>query len=221
LFFLSGVTSLGADYASTIDGLRRIARDLGASTIHTMGNSGGGLGAVQMGLDLGAQSVLCLAGNMGLVPRLRRRVADEFPKSKSFEPAMLDPRYRYESSSVYPRIRLIYGDAHKVDRSEAARFKGLEGVELLPLPGWKEHLVIDDLIGKNEFVPTLEWMLAAKAVSRGEGAPTPLGKAGPLPVSSKTRKVFRATRRDWRRDRLTIRLKALLGIKTKHKIILK
>jgi acyl carrier protein len=221
VFYLSGVTSLGTDYASTIDGFRRIARDLGASTIHTMGNSGGVLGAVQMGLDLGAQSVLCLAGNLGLIPRLRRRVADEFPNSKSFDPAMLDLRYRYESSSVYPRIRLIYGDGHKLDRSEAARFKGLEGVELLPLVGWKEHLVIDDLIGKNEFVPTLEWMLNAKAVSRGEGAPTPLGKAGPLPVSSKTRQVFRAMRRDWRRDRLTSRLKALLGIKTKHKINMK
>ena len=172
-----------------------------------MGNSGGVFGAVQVGLDLGAQSVLCLAGNTGLTPRLRSRVAAELPKSETFDPALLDLRYRYKSSTAYPRMRHIYGDAHKVDRVEAERFKGLEGVELLPLAGWTEHLVIDALIGKDEFVPTLEWMLGAKAVVRGDAAEPKIGQAGPLPVSAKTEQVFRAVRREWWRARLLAWLK--------------
>lgn len=215
LFYLSGVASLGKNYAATIDGFRKLIRDLGASTVHTMGNSGGVFGAVQMGLDLGAQSVLCLAGNTGLIPELRSRVAAEMPKSGTFDPAMLDLRYRYESSAIYPRIRHIYGDAHEIDRVEAERFKGLEGVELVPLVGWKEHLVIDSLIGNDEFVPTLAWMLAAKAVTRGNAAETKIGRAGPLPVSPKTQEIFRGVRSEWRRARLLAWLKRPFGKKRK------
>lgn len=216
LFYLSGLRSLGTDYAATIHGFRKIIRELGASTVHTMGNSGGVFGAVQVGLDLGAQSVLCLAGNTGLTPRLRSRVAAELPKSETFDPALLDLRYRYESSTAYPRMRHIYGDAHKVDRVEAERFKGLEGVELLPLAGWTEHLVIDALIGKDEFVPTLEWMLGAKAVVRGDAAEPKIGRAGPLPVSAKTEQVFRAVRREWWRARLLAWLKRPFAPKKKR-----
>ena len=59
---------------------------------------------------------------------------------------MLDLRYRYESSASYPRVRHVYGAAHDVDREEAERLAGLEGIELVALPDWTEHLVIDALI---------------------------------------------------------------------------
>ena len=61
-FYVMGVSSLGHDYATSIAALRRIIDQLGARSVHCMGESAGVYGALQMGLDLGAQSVLCLAG---------------------------------------------------------------------------------------------------------------------------------------------------------------
>ena len=59
---------LRATLAATWPGL---SADLGASSIHCLGNSAGVFGAMQMGLDLEAQSVLCLAGTTGFTSRKR------------------------------------------------------------------------------------------------------------------------------------------------------
>lgn len=207
LFFLSGISSLGGKYTTSIKALGKLSDDLGASSIHCVGNSAGVLGAMQMGLDLGAQSVLCLAGTTGFTSRKRgsafRRIATDLPRWSSFDPAMLDLRYRYESAASYPRVRHVYGAAHDVDREEAERLAGLEGIELVPLAGWTEHLVIDALMETGEFVPALTWALGAKAISRGAVASLArIGRAGPLPVASETEKKFRAVRKNWRRLRL-------------------
>ena len=218
LFYLSGISSLGSDYATSIKELRKLSDDLGASSIHCLGNSAGVFGAMQMGLDLEAQSVLCLAGTTGFTSRKRgsafRRVATDLPRWSGFDPAMLDLRYRYESSAAYPRVRHVYGAAHEVDREEAERLAGLEGVELEPLPDWTEHLVIDALIELEEFVPALRWMFGVEAVSRSAApSPTPIGKAGPLPVASATEKRFRTVRKSWRQ----LRLLSLLNLSPKGK----
>ena len=215
LFFLNGITSLGSDYATSIKALHKLSADLGASSIHCIGNSAGVLGALQMGLDLEAQSVLCLAGTTGFTSRKRgsafRRIATDLPRWSGFDPAMLDLRYRYEFSASYPRVRHVYGEAHAVDREEAERLAGLEGVELAALPGWTEHLVIDALIETDEFMPALEWMLGAKAISRSTTpSPVRVGKAGPLPVASETENTFRAVRKNWRRLRLSSLLNLFL-----------
>jgi acyl carrier protein len=217
LFYLSGVRSLGRDYASTVAAFRKLIDELGATSVHTMGNSAGVYGALQMGLDLRAQSVLCLAGMTGFTQsksRLLERVARELPKGSGFDPAMLDLRYRYESASSYPRIRHVYGAANDVDRMEAERLGGLDGSELVSLPSWEEHLVIDALIGSNEFVPTLEWMLRAKAISRSASPSTSqIGGVGSLPVSSATEQDFHRVRKEWRKLRLLSWLKPSLGKK--------
>jgi acyl carrier protein len=218
LFYLSGIASLGSDYATSIKGLRKLSADLGASSIHCLGNSAGVFGAMQMGLDLEAQSVLCLAGTTGFTSRKRgsafRRVAADLPRWSGVDPVMLDLRYRYESSPSYPRVRHVYGAAHDVDREEAERLAGLEGIELVPLPGWTEHLVIDALIESEEFVPALRWMFGAEAVSKNVAAPrTPIGKSGPLPVASATEERFRTVRKNWRQ----LRLLSLLNLSRKGK----
>ena len=113
LFYLSGIASLGSDYATSIKGLRKLSADLGASSIHCLGNSAGVFGAMQMGLDLEAQSVLCLAGTTGFTSRKRgsafRRIAEDLPRWSGVDPVMLDLRYRYEFFGLIspgaPRLR--------------------------------------------------------------------------------------------------------------------
>jgi len=62
LFYVMGVQSLGGDYAGSIAALRRLTEELGARSVHCMGDQAGVYGALHMGLDFGAQSVLCLTG---------------------------------------------------------------------------------------------------------------------------------------------------------------
>ena len=111
-------------------------------------------------------------------------------------------------------MRHVYGAAHDVDREEAERLAGLEGIELVALPDWTEHLVIDALIELEEFVPALRWMFGAEAVLKNVAAQrTPVGKPGPLPVASATEERFRMVRRSWRQ----LRLLSLLNLSRKGK----
>ena len=75
IFYLRGIRSLGADYATSVAALAKLIEDLGESSVHCIGSSSGSFGALQMGLDLGAQSVLCLAG-----PTQTRRCRTVYPK---------------------------------------------------------------------------------------------------------------------------------------------
>ena len=177
--YVMGVSSLGRDYATSIAALRRLIDQLGAPSVHCMGNSAGVYGALQMGLDLGAQSVLCLAGPTELVPRSAgtlRGVTD-------IDSAMLTVRGRYESAHVYPRIRHIYGGANDRDREQAELLAGMEGVELVPLADWPHHLVIDALIETGEFDTNLNWLLETKAVTN----PNPIAPPSERLVSYPTR----------------------------------
>src|SRR4029078_12292296 len=51
LFYLSGIASLGSDYATSIKGLRKLSADLGASSIHCLRNLACRFGGVPMCLD--------------------------------------------------------------------------------------------------------------------------------------------------------------------------
>ncbi len=92
-FYVMGVSSLGHDYATSIAALRRLIDQLGARSVHCMGELAGVYGALQMGLDLGAQSVLCLSGPTELTaPKHAKRLRGV----KALERAMLTARGRYE-----------------------------------------------------------------------------------------------------------------------------
>ena len=98
LFYVKGVASLGADYTTSVTALRRLVDKFTARSVHCMGDSAGAYGALQMGLDLGAQSVLCLAGPTDLtVPRITRKLFQRLHKSSVLEPEMMTVRGRYES----------------------------------------------------------------------------------------------------------------------------
>ena len=188
LFYVTGVSSLGRNYATSIVALRRLIDKLGARSVHCMGDSAGVYGALQMGLDLGAKSVLCLSGPTELtapkMPKIMRQFAKKLPNAKALDPAMLTVRGRYESSPIYPRIRHIYGGAHDRDREEAERLAGMEGVELVRLAGWPHHMVIDALMETGEFDAHLNWLLEADAVTNPDPAAQPswsLGSDGTEP----------------------------------------
>ena len=111
-YYLAGISSLGSDYAASVEALDKLIHDrLHADLVHCIGNSAGVYGALQMGLDLGARSVLCLAGPTRLTRSdVAERLARQMPEIIARTPAMLDVRSRYDFASTRPRVRLLYGN---------------------------------------------------------------------------------------------------------------
>ena len=164
IFYLRGVRSLGTDYATSVAALSRIVGELGASSLHCIGSSSGSFGALHMGLDLGARSVLCLAGPTRLdnaLPAIRRTLEREIPADAELDAAMLDLRGRYDAAAVHPRIRHIHGGANDVDRLEGENLVGLEGVEMVSLDGFENHAVLEHLIATGTLNSQLGWLLSA------------------------------------------------------------
>jgi hypothetical protein len=172
-FYLAGISSLGSDYAASVEALDKLIRDkLEADSVHCIGNSAGVYGALQMGLDLGARSVLCLAGQTKLTRSdVAERLGRQMPEIIARAPAMLDVRSRYDSASTRPRVRLLYGNDYPRDREHGERLAGLEGVELVPLPGWRRHDVTEIRIKRGEFEADLNWLVKEVAFSNSTSLP--------------------------------------------------
>jgi hypothetical protein len=84
---------------------------------------------------------------------------------------MLDVRSRYDSAATRPRVRLLYGNDNPRDREHGERLAGLEGVELVPLQGWKRHNVTEVRIKRGEFEADLTWLLKEPAFSKSTSLP--------------------------------------------------
>ena len=70
--YLGGIKSLAADRPASLEALRRIVDQLGGRRILCYGNSAGGFGALDYGLALGADAILCMAGATNLDPDANR-----------------------------------------------------------------------------------------------------------------------------------------------------
>jgi hypothetical protein len=61
LLFLNGISSLAPSYEATIKKLAQMIQKLGATNVYTLSTSGGGIGAMRYGIDLGAKGALCFS----------------------------------------------------------------------------------------------------------------------------------------------------------------
>lgn len=142
LAYLGGVRSLAPDYDSTIERLRELLRDMGVETLHTIGNSAGGFGAISYGLDLGAEHMLAFAapivGREEVLTWDRRapvgmqRVFDVVPLERRDAPARI-------AASSSGHFHLIFGADSPDDRRHAESVKDCARVELLPVEGLAGH----------------------------------------------------------------------------------
>lgn len=163
MHFLGGIRSLADGYGATLVALRGLVSGLGCERIVCIGSSSGSFGAMRYALDLGAARVLCLAGPTVLdnsLPELLRRERLKGTVAEPVNPDRLDLARLYREAAARPRLRLVYGEANSLDRREAERMAGIEGVELVPIAGLERHGVIPYLVPDGSFERHLGWLAA-------------------------------------------------------------
>lgn len=141
--YFHGVASLGSDYDQTIMRLKELLVDLGAMTVHTIGNSAGGMGAVSYGLDLRAKTVLGFSAPTALLNTTfevdRRHVIFNTRMMKNVPEPRRDFRARVQASKGSTHIHLYYGEDMPEDRYHASALEGLPQVSLHPISGLAGH----------------------------------------------------------------------------------
>lgn len=142
--YFNGVSSLADDYDGTILKLKELLVDLGAMTVHTIGNSAGGMAAVSYGLDLKARTVLGFSAPVALTREAadrdrRTAVFAERILSDAVPPERRDLRARAVASRGSTQIHLYYGVDMPEDRFHAAAMEGVPCVTMHPIEGLAGH----------------------------------------------------------------------------------
>jgi acyl-CoA synthetase (AMP-forming)/AMP-acid ligase II/acyl carrier protein len=158
-----GFPTLGPDRDSAITAFRRVANNLGAINIYTLGVSLGGFAALYYGLELKASAVLSLAGATDHTPSFVRTLG---PVSDDYlEMCERAPEYASDLSGPLtracnrPRVLLVYSDRHSDDRRQAERIAGLSRVKLIAVHS-AHHNVVDPLVRERTLLPLLQEFLS-------------------------------------------------------------
>lgn len=168
LYYLNGIKSFGS-YNQTIIELGNIIEELEARSVHCVGTSAGGFGALNLGLDLQAKGILCLAGPSRIDESLNsliERWKSKVSSSAGPAPELLHPKIRYMACQEAPKVRLVYGNENARDRAEATRLLGIKNVEHLELKDCSEHSVVVPLVERRQFLSNLRWLTGQSTLER-------------------------------------------------------
>jgi hypothetical protein len=153
-----GFPTLGPDRAAAVAAFRRIADEVGGKKIYTLGVSFGGYSALYYGLELGALSVLSLAGATDYTPEFVKRLGPVPQKylnlCKRAPDYTRDLRESCASALHRTRVLIAYSAGYPRDRQQAERIAGLPNVELVAVD-YAQHNVVDPLIRQRKFLPLL------------------------------------------------------------------
>ena len=140
--FFKGVKSLAEDYDGTIERLEDMLAEKGIHTVHTLGNSAGGMAAVSYGIDLGARTVMGFSAPVALVAATKdvdRRVAVFSDRILYGVPeSRRDLRGRL-AAAPQTTVKLFFGADMPEDRYHASALEGLPNTELHPIEGMAGH----------------------------------------------------------------------------------
>ncbi len=163
--YFGGVESLGRDYDETLAALRQKLDGLGVETVHTVGNSAGGIGAVSYGLDLGARTVLGFSAPVALT----RAAAETDRRTPRFAERLLSDAVPAERRDLLARARaapdtaihLFFGSEMPEDEYHARWLGEAPNVTLHPLPGLAGHGALFQVSRAKGLRPLFQEMFGA------------------------------------------------------------
>jgi hypothetical protein len=164
VYYLNGVRTLGPSREATLTQMRRIIGSLNARRIVCYGVSAGGFAALDFGLELDADAVLCMGGMTNVSPEFNEhtmRKKKSVAVQSRFRDARLDMLEAYSNAARPPRVRLVYGQNNWDDRIQAEHMAGLSSVTLHAIKNCKEHNVTVPAIIRGEFDGLLDWLVRA------------------------------------------------------------
>jgi len=163
LYHLAGTDRFGPGYSAMVEGLRRLAAELGVRRVVTLGPSAAGFTAIRAGIDIGADSVVA-AGAVtsmtaeamhadGRMPGTRTRLLDCVPEqARDLKPDLVERNGR-------TRVHLFYGDSNREDSMHAHHLSGVPGVTLHPIEDLGMHDPFGELLLRGR-TDALEPLLA-------------------------------------------------------------
>jgi pimeloyl-ACP methyl ester carboxylesterase len=159
LGYLGGIEELGQDLVSTLSVLRSRIDELGARRIICYGASIGGYGALRYGLELGAETVICMSAMVNMRPEFNvglkyRDLAERL--QASFPDAELDLRQIYLSAGRLPKTWMICGEQNQDDRIHADHMAGIAGAMRVQVRGYRSHNPAAHLIRVGSFQKLLQ-----------------------------------------------------------------
>jgi hypothetical protein len=160
--YLHGVQSLGPTRGATLMELRRIIDSLHGQRIVCYGNCAGAFGALDYGLELGADAVLCMSGHTNLTPDSNIHTTYErtaLALKAQFPDACLDMREAYSRAANPPRVCMVYGKDFWDDRIQAEEMNTLSCVTAYGLEDCAEHNLITEVIPRGEYEGLLDWLI--------------------------------------------------------------
>ncbi|MFC6669100.1 hypothetical protein [Marinobacterium aestuariivivens] len=122
-----------------------MADEYGASRIVTIGNSGGGMGALRYGAALNASHVLAFSPAVNLDIAFLEAHSDYRARAairklnRLFPPEVLDARRFIESTDFSGRIDVYAGAKSREDQSQLNNLSGLKHVHLHAIEGVSAH----------------------------------------------------------------------------------
>ena len=163
--YTGGIPALGRNMETTVEGLRKLVRDVGARRVVCTGNSAGASGALRYARALGAERVLALApitGGQDFV----RKIALSLPTGGVMPWTDLVPLYRED---IGVRARIMYGEKNAGDKQEALRMAGLPNVTVEALRGWESHHLVGGLLQAGRLERVLGWLTSVDDVPDVDG----------------------------------------------------
>lgn len=143
--YLEGIPELGGSFEATVDALRRMAEVYSAKRIITIGNSGGGMGALRYGAALNASHVLAFSPAVNLDLEFLEATSDYRARAvirklnRLFTPETLDVRHFIKSTDMTGRMDVYAGAQSLEDQCQIHHLAGLNNVHLHAIEGVNEH----------------------------------------------------------------------------------
>ena len=181
-FALAGIPGLGTDYAECVQSLMRIQEKLAPDSLHILGISAGGAGAIKFASDLQATQLVCFS-----VPTTLN--LDDDPGAELKHYPQLTKLYRHDRSlgidlAAYydgyvdrPNAIFVYSEGHPRDSWLALRMSGIRGVTLLPTEGYTGHTTYRWLLTENKIAPYLDMLYPGAVTSHDMLQPGDTGTA--------------------------------------------
>lgn len=157
LFYLAGIRSVAGAIDAVPVLVERVARQLGASDIAILGNSGGTYAALRTGLAASAEALIGIGG-----PNTFERIEDDIARRarlNGLEPQEILARaVPVPVDALLPPTRLLYADGNEADRWQAERLEFARNVELHPVEKWPHHAIVGRLAETGALARHLAWL---------------------------------------------------------------
>jgi hypothetical protein len=147
MLYMDGVSSIGP-LEDTVDELKRILASLGSKKTVTVGNSGGGLGALHYGVLLDAADTITFGPTIDIPfsltyagRRMKTRLIDFRDEGRIVWPDI--PKLLADNPQVNSVV--FYAEQNEIDRTHAELLKGLPNVTLSMVKDEDAHVLLPTL----------------------------------------------------------------------------